>query len=127
MAQGLQFNWVKNDIDENLKKLIARADMAVLMLADTQAKKLQGYMQTHRPWTDRTGLAKARLSAVASTIAQHTICITLAHGVNYGIWLELAHEKNYAIVGPTINLKSSEVFASFDNLLNQIAAKAGII
>lgn len=127
MAQGLQFNWTKNDIDQNLKKLIARADMAVLMLADTKAKELDWYMRNKAPWTDRTGLARKKLSAVASTIAQHTICITLAHGVNYGIWLELAHEKNYAIVGPTINLKSGEVFASFDSLLNQIAAKVGII
>lgn len=127
MAQGLQFNWIKNDIDQNLKKLIARADMAVLMLADTKAKELDWYMRNKAPWTDRTGLARKKLSATASTIAQHTICITLAHGVNYGIWLELAHEKNYAIVGPTINLKSGEVFASFDSLLNQIAAKVGII
>lgn len=51
---------------------------------------------------------------------ENGIRITLAHGVNYGLWLELAHEKRFAIVKPTIELKGNDVLKGYANLLGKI-------
>lgn len=82
---------------------------ALRMYADTKAPELESYMKTNRKWTDRTGMAKATLRATVSKVDDTTIRITLSYGVDYGIWLELANEKNYAIIEPTIRLNSSKI------------------
>ena len=93
---------------------------AVLMYASTKAAELQSKMKINRPWTDRTNMAKTLLSAKVSQPDKTKIRITLAHGVEYGIWLELAHEKNYAIIAPTINQESPRVIEDLNGLISKI-------
>ena len=118
---ALTFNWNDN-LTPNLEKMRQKCDTAVLMYAKTKAEQLQSYMKTNRKWTDRTGAAKASLKGLVSVPKEHQVRITLAHGVNYGIWLELAHEMNYAIVRPTILTKSGEVLDGLDMLMSKIFA-----
>lgn len=99
-------------IDDKMKK-------ALTMYANTKAVQLQGYMRTNRPWTDRTGEAKRRLSADVES-KYDDIVITLSHGVSYGIWLELSNEKKYAIITPTIRVKSGEVMKGCQKLLDRL-------
>lgn len=87
------------------------------MYVKTQAKSLESYAKENRPWTDRTGHARQRLTGYVTTIPKG-YRINLAHGVDYGIWLELAMEKRYAILEPTIRLKGKEVVNGMRNLLN---------
>ena len=116
------FNW-RDNLTENLEKLHTKCDTAVKMYAITKADQLQAYMKDNKKWTDRTGEAKRGLKGAVSVPAEHKIRITLSHGVNYGIWLELAHEMNYAIVRPTILTKSNEVLEGLDNLMAKIIAR----
>ena len=44
----------------------------------------------------------------------------LAHTVDYGLWLELAHEKNYAIVEPTVQANRQKIVDGLEGMLNQI-------
>lgn len=118
---ALEFNW-KDNLTPNLKKLREKCDIAVLMYAKTKADQLQEYMKANKKWTDRTGAAKRELKGLVSVPKEHQVQITLAHGVNYGIWLELAHEMNYAIVRPTILNKSGEVLDGLDMLMSKIFA-----
>ena len=47
--------------------------------------------------------------------------IRLAHGVDYGIWLELANEKRYAIIDETVkHVGDSEVMPAFQNLMDRL-------
>lgn len=92
----------------------------VLMYSATKASELQAKMKMNRPWTDRTGMAKAMLSARVSQPDTDTIRITLAHGVEYGIWLELAHEKNYAIIAPTIREEGPRMVSDLRNLMSKL-------
>lgn len=96
-----------------------RAQMAMQMYAETKAKELEAYMKQNRPWTDRTGAAKARLHTSVHKVPEG-YQIVLAHGVDYGIQLELAHEKKYAIIQPTILAKSNDVLKGFSNLLERL-------
>lgn len=106
-----------SDIEDGLDRLMKAS--AVRIYAETQASNLEGYAKEHRPWTDRTGDARKRLTGYVTTIP-HGYRINLAHGVDYGIWLELAMEKRFAILEPTVRLKGPEVIRGMNNLLDRL-------
>lgn len=116
----IKFDYKSSTLSKNIDKMATKIGAAVLMYASTKAQKLESYMKANRPWTDRTGLAKQRLSASVSQPDSNTVRITLSHGVDYGIWLELANEGNYAIIKPTIELKSPEVISELNGIMNKI-------
>lgn len=117
---ALLFNFQDSDLKKKMDKMSTKLGVAILMYASTQAQVLEAYMKSNRPWRDRTFAAKNRLNTKVSRPNSDTIRITLAHGVEYGIWLELAHEKKYAIILPTLNLQGPKVIEGMNNLLNQI-------
>ena len=103
----------------NIAALDIKMQKAIAMYAKTKATQLQGYMRTNRPWTDRTGEAKRRLSAEVES-GNGEVTIVLSHGVSYGVWLELSNEKRYAIIAPTIRVKSGEVMKGCQNILDKL-------
>ncbi len=118
MAFTLDYN--SSDLSKNISGLNAKIKPAVLMYATTKATSLQAIMKTKRPWTDRTGMAKALLNAKVSEPSETITRITLSHGVAYGIWLELANEKNYAIIVPTINSEGPKIVKDLAGLFNKL-------
>lgn len=110
---------VDSNILERLGVLESRADTAIAMFADSGALKLQQYAQEHARWTDRTGHARQRLNCKATKTATG-YKLTLAHGVNYGIWLELRYNKKYAIINDTIRHEGKTILRSFERLLDNL-------
>lgn len=106
-----------SSLDAGLESLMSSA--VFRMYAETQAKSLEGYAKENRPWTDRTGDAKKRLTGYVTDIP-NGYRINLAHGVDYGIWLELAMEKRFAILEPTVRLQGSEVLRGMNRLLEEL-------
>lgn len=113
------FTWKSDEITPGLESLKTKTIAALGMYARTKAEVYKGKMKANRPWTDRTGMAKARLDANV-TINPREITIVLSHGVDYGVWLELARSKRYAIIAPTINLEAPDYFLGMSNLFNKI-------
>jgi hypothetical protein len=98
---------------------VAKKEAAIAIKLQTEATEVQDYMKQHAPWTDRTGQARRSLNtSVGRTNTGYRI--TLAHGVDYGIWLELAHEKRFAIIEPTIQSKGQQVIKSFENFMSKL-------
>lgn len=120
MAIKIDYN--SSTLNKNILEMSTKIGAAVLMLANTEAARLESYMKLNRPWTDRTGMAKATLKTSVSQPSKDKIRITLAHGVDYGIWLELAHGKNWAIIGPTINQEGPEVIKHFKGLMYKLGS-----
>lgn len=116
----LKFDYDKSKLSKNMEKFSLKLGAAVLMYANTKAVQLEASMKWNRPWTDRTGMAKATLRTVVTQPDQNTIRITLAHGVSYGIWLELAHEKKWAIVNPTLEKEAPNVVDGLQDLMSKI-------
>lgn len=110
-----------NDLVGGLDQFNSRAEAAMAMYVDTAALTLQSYMRDNAPWTDRTGHARQRLTATASKVSKG-YQIALTQGVDYGVFLELAHEKRFAIIQPTITAKGPEVMAGFQNLLGRLSS-----
>lgn len=98
----------------------SKADMAIRMLAEQGALQLQNSARENRKWTDRTGHARQRLTGYVGKIPEG-YRITLAHGVDYGIWLELAHEKRFAIIPQTIEYVGTfEIMPGFQRLIERL-------
>lgn len=109
-----------SDLSKNIDSMSTKLSAVILMYSTTKASEIQARMKAKRPWVDRTGMAKALLNAKASQLNANTVRITLAHGVDYGIWLELAHEKNYAIISPTIQEEGPRVVSDLSDLMSKL-------
>lgn len=60
-------------------------------------------MKENAPWQDQSGDARALLSATATPVRPGISEIRLAHGVSYGLFLEIAHQGRYAILPQTVD------------------------
>ena len=118
MSFKLEYN--KSGLKKGLDNFGLKFGAMILMYASTKAAELQSKMQMNRPWTDRTGMAKATLSAKVSQPSKSLVRITLAHGVDYGIWLELANGKKYAIIAPTVQEEGPRIVEDMQDLMNKI-------
>ena len=117
---SIKIDYNASSLSKNIDKMSLKLGAVVLMYAATKASELQAKMKLNRPWTDRTGMAKALLNAKVSQPDKNTIRITLTHGVNYGIWLELANGKNYAIIAPTVREEGPRIIEDLDNLMSKL-------
>lgn len=86
-------------------------------VAHEQAAEIEAYAKANAPWQDRTGAARARLSATVEESGPIGT-ITLSHGVPYGIWLEIANGGRYSIIAPTIDVFGPRVMRSLQNMIN---------
>lgn len=115
---------MKVDIDalvKNLTLLQSAIDPAVHMLAEQGAIKMENFAKENRKWTDRTGQARQRLKGSTTQIT-NGYRIIIAHGVDYGIWLELAHEKRFSILPQTVEYVSAfEIIPGFNKLIERLS------
>lgn len=103
----------------NLQSTETKSQIAIKMFANEGAKKFQNYAKQHRPWADRTCHARQRLTGWVETLSNKTR-IYIGHGVDYGVYLELCHEKRYAILQKTVNAESGEVLEGYKELLKYL-------
>lgn len=103
-----------------LTKLQTGADVAIRMMAEQGAQKMENFAKENRKWTDRTGQARQRLKGSTESIS-NGYRIIIAHGVDYGIWLELAHEKRFAILPQTVEYVAAfEIMPGFNRLIERL-------
>lgn len=99
-----------------LDNLQNRMRASLGLYSDTASKKLENYAKTNYPWNDQTFQASRRLKCDWEWKGQGTR-ISLSHGVDYGIWLEVRFGGKNAILKPTINSQSPSVIRGLENLL----------
>ena len=76
---------------------------AVWAIAQRRAPEIESWMKINARWTDRTSNARQGLAADAERLATEAVQIVMSYDVDYGIFLELAHAGNYAIIGPALD------------------------
>lgn len=116
----MKFRFDGSDLMQGLMSTESKADAAIRMYAENGAIELENYAKENRPWTDRSGAARQRLKGYigAASVGWR---LYLAHGVSYGIWLELAHEKRFSIIPKTIEyVGTSTIMPGFKRLLERL-------
>lgn len=78
--------------------LARHIDEQTLRIAEGIAEDVWLYMTENHPWVNRTGDAEAALTAEAVRLAEHIVSIYAAHGVDYGIWLEIRWGGKWGII-----------------------------
>lgn len=118
MGQG--FNFDISGLLRGLDNLESKTDQALRAYAEgSAAPKLVSYGKEHAPWTDRSGDARRTLGTQVLKMAGG-YRIEFMHGVAYGIWLELANEKRFAIIEPTIRAKAPDIFKGLEHLWDRM-------
>lgn len=91
----------------------AALDVLVEKHADTDevehiAQSMLSDAQMNAPWTDRTGAAREGLEVDVANEGDEVV-VTLAHTVDYGIWLETIQSGRFAIIMPTLEKYAVEI------------------
>ena len=107
------------EVEQKLLNLESKADIAIKMYAQQGATKFENYAKTNKRWENRTGHAMQRLVGYVEKLSQ-SVRIYIAHGVDYGIYLELAHEKRFAILQETVNNNSKEILEGYTNMIGKM-------
>lgn len=115
----MSFKLDASSLERGLAVFENKADLAFRMYAETAALKLEGEAKKAGPWTDRSGEARRRLTCKTMKVASG-YRLKLAHGVEYGMWLELANEKKYATIVPSINKMTPEIMKGLNRLIDRM-------
>ena len=82
----------------NMMKWAALKRAGIEGVSRVAAANAQNYGRTHYPWTPHTGHAHGGLNGGMYWETMAILKIFIAHSVEYGIMLELAHDRKYAIL-----------------------------
>ena len=99
----------------NLNAWHARTAAAVVALAQNWAAQMEASAKQNARWTDRTSHARHGLFGTVE-VRGNRVFILLGHSVDYGVFLELAHDGRYAILKPTIDAAVPEIYRTYQRL-----------
>lgn len=119
MSASARFSFTSSELTAGIRNLPPKINSAIAAVVDAYAVQGENEMRKNAPWHDRTGEARNGLHCRVSHVAgRHTV--TFAHGVSYGIWLEVRWAGRYAIVGPTIQRTSGLLMRDLRWLMRRI-------
>lgn len=116
----MSFKFNGSKLLSSLQYIEDRTVMGVRMLAETGALNMEKDAKEQARWTDRTGHARQRLKGSVQ-LREFGFRVQLAHGVDYGLWLELANEKRFAIVEPIVRFSSPYIMQDFEKLMEKLS------
>lgn len=124
MADGMTIKLNATDLLKNIDKIKTKfSDKeygALTMLLQTAATKMESWAKDNAPWTDRSGAARQRLKGDVFWENPRIVSVAIMHQVDYGIWLELAHERKYAILEKALDANKVEIMSAVATLLKKI-------
>ena len=108
-----------SEIYQSLGAFPDRVEKVLMKYGSTQAEQLEAIAKENKPWTNHTSHALQRLHGDCIRI-DTGIRISLAHGVEYGVYLEFANEKRYAVIYPTLQHEAPGVMYGLQGLFDRV-------
>lgn len=90
-----------------------------------QAAAIQEWGRANAPWTDRTGNARRLLTVRVEGDEFAIGSIVIEHGVDYGLWLEIANAGKYAIITKMIDMFAPVLWRDLQRVMNLGLATRG--
>lgn len=107
------------EITREIGRLDQKAKLAIRAIVERNAVEGLGYAKVSAPWTDQTGAARAGLSAnTEHSSSSHKIIF--AHGVHYGIWLEVKNSGKYEIILPTVARTGGQIMSDLSGMFGKM-------
>lgn len=113
----IDLTWDASEFIDSCIQFRNKFEASVLILCQISAMKMEEYAKNEAPWTDRTGNARQNLKGQAEWISSDKIMIAVSHHMYYGYWLELAHDREYAILEESIEQNVEELYRALRRLL----------
>ena len=110
-------NSLRNAIG-NLNQFNDRLKASLKIVGDRGAREMENYARQNRPWKDRTGNARQKLEGNCDWVNDKLLEVTINHGVDYGVWLELAMGRRYAILERSRDAVAQNVVDGWRSLLS---------
>lgn len=111
-----------SDLEKGLIEYKEQVRLGLRVYGETVAKDFESYAKENRPWTDRTSNARQGLTGYCND-TEKGVEVCIAHTVEYGPFLEYAHEKRFAILEPTVRLKSAEVLEGLRSMFAKLMVR----
>lgn len=105
---------VTNTFNANMVE--QRMKAAIGLLAATSAQAMETEAKSSARWTDRTSHARNSIQGRFGWEGDKAK-ITLSGNMDYSVYLELAHEKRFAILVPTIQRNAPTVLSAYQRLV----------
>lgn len=125
MAATVQYKYDGKELDDNLAQFGEQINKTITLTTDFAGDRGKSAMKLKAPWTDQTGNARAGLdvhvdhSGVGAIgFTQHLL--TFLHGVDYGIWLEIANNGKFQIIMPTVVQVAQETMNAFKDMFSKL-------
>lgn len=103
--------WDDRSVINKLSTMNARSQQYLGKATRTHAGAGEELMRENAPWTDHTGDARAGLNAMPY-VEHPSYVIVVAHGVDYGIYLETAHSGRFEIIRPTVEVEGAALMVT---------------
>src|SRR5512147_654730 len=98
---GIKWTKPPSELAKAVERYGDRVQTAIAAVAQYCATEMQNQAKNDATWTDRTGNARTGIFGTSEADwSAHVVTIYLSHSavIGYGIWLELAHSGNYAVI-----------------------------
>lgn len=116
----MKYEVITDPIPGRMNALKAGLPVAVGRVMEYNANDGQNFMRANAPWTDRTGNARQGLFGRLYRRGPLSFTIILFHSVDYGIWLELAHDRKYKIIEPAWRRTGSQVMLDLNKIMRAV-------
>jgi hypothetical protein len=115
------FEFKPGSLQRNLRAFDGDINALVAGVVDYRGTKAISYMKTNAPWKDRTGNARATLSAYGLHSAEwHEL--HLHGGMPYQYWLEVRWAGRYAIIGPAVKYQGLALMNQLRGLVRKLGS-----
>jgi len=100
----------------NFRAYVGRTKATLHALGDHYAQKMEGEAKPAAPWTDRTGDARRGLfGSVEERDSQ--LLIRLSGSERHNVYLELANQGKYAVIGPTVKRNAPDFIRDAERVI----------
>lgn len=96
---------------------LAGVRQSIMLIAQRRAPEIEEWMKKNAKWEDQTGNARQTLHTEVRVMAEQVV-IVLSHGMDYGIFLELANGGRYATIGPALDRFAPLIWGDVNRLLS---------
>lgn len=106
----------------NVRHLNRNVRRNLSLIVDRRAAITTTDLKTGARWTDRTGAARSGLIAIpihGRTFEE----IFMSYSVTYGIWLEIANDRKYAIITPMMRIAGEALLADCRYMLDRMSKR----